>query len=244
LSTRSPSFESSAGSTVSEAIMATPTTIIVATDTDMNVFSPLSSIPASETMTVTRDEYGAAGSRRRGCFPSLKVRERCAPPGDQQRQRQRGEQRRHDRRAELASDPAAAGDALQNADQAGDEGEPEDEASDLVEPGGERPDRGVAGLGGVLAEAGGETGVGGRRCHLQPGRDEQRREHGEDPDRDQRLGALLAPADPDHPATASRIASIALGMRLLPALSPGRVPTCDLNALQRWFPHFETMHLR
>jgi hypothetical protein len=52
LSTRSPSFESSADSTVSEPSIATPTTIIVAIENDSKVLSPLNSIPAMAIITV------------------------------------------------------------------------------------------------------------------------------------------------------------------------------------------------
>ena len=67
-STRSPSFESTAGSTVSEPIIATATTIIVPIANDMNVLSPESSMPAIAMMTVkpeintARPEVAAAAS--------------------------------------------------------------------------------------------------------------------------------------------------------------------------------------
>ena len=51
-STRSPSFESTAGSTVSEPSMATATTIIVPTEKDMNVLSPERNMPAIAIRTV------------------------------------------------------------------------------------------------------------------------------------------------------------------------------------------------
>ena len=52
-STRSPSFESTAGSTVSEPIIATATTIIVPIEKDMNVLSPEKNMPAIAIRTVT-----------------------------------------------------------------------------------------------------------------------------------------------------------------------------------------------
>ena len=67
-STRSPSFESIAGSTVSEPIMAMPTTIIVPIANDMNVLSPESSMPAIAMITVmpeistARPDVAAAAS--------------------------------------------------------------------------------------------------------------------------------------------------------------------------------------
>jgi hypothetical protein len=51
-STPSPSRESSAGRTVSEATIATATTDIVPTENDMKVASPLKSIPAIAISTV------------------------------------------------------------------------------------------------------------------------------------------------------------------------------------------------
>ena len=149
--------------------------------------------------------------------------EGSAPPGDQEDQRKRGHQRHDDREPELARDPAAAGDALrpvqpvgavlepedergsqQDADQAGDEREPGDEVAALLESRGERSERLATGLGRARGEARGEPVVAVGGCHLDAGRDEQRREDSEDPECEQRLGALLAPADPDHVATASR----------------------------------------
>ena len=67
-STRSPSFESTAGRTVSEPIIATATTIIVPIDIEMNVLSPENSIPAIAISTVMpeirteRPEVAAAAS--------------------------------------------------------------------------------------------------------------------------------------------------------------------------------------
>ncbi len=67
-STRSPSFESSAGNTVSDPSIATPTTSIVATPNETNVLSPVKSIPAIATITVKpemstdRPEVAAAAS--------------------------------------------------------------------------------------------------------------------------------------------------------------------------------------
>ena len=67
-STRSPSFESTAGRTVSEPIIATATTIIVPIDIEMNVLSPENSIPAIAIITVApetsteRPEVAAAAS--------------------------------------------------------------------------------------------------------------------------------------------------------------------------------------
>ena len=51
-STRSPSFDRIAGSTVSEPSIATATTIIVPTEKDMNVLSPDRNIPAIAIRTV------------------------------------------------------------------------------------------------------------------------------------------------------------------------------------------------
>ena len=51
-STLSPSFESSAGRTVSEPITAIATTAIVATPNDANVESPVRNMPAIATITV------------------------------------------------------------------------------------------------------------------------------------------------------------------------------------------------
>ena len=51
-STRSPSFDSTAGRTVSDPIIATATTIIVAIENDSNVLSPENSIPAIAIITV------------------------------------------------------------------------------------------------------------------------------------------------------------------------------------------------
>ena len=68
-SMRSPSQESIAGSTVSEPIMATATTVMVAIAKDMNVLSPEKNIPAIAIMTVmpemrtARPEVAAAASR-------------------------------------------------------------------------------------------------------------------------------------------------------------------------------------
>ena len=53
-------------------------------------------------------------------------------------------------------------------------------------------------------EASGEAVVVVGVRHLEPGRDEQSGEHGEDADGDQRLRPLLPPAHPGHDATASR----------------------------------------
>ena len=51
-STRSPSFDRTAGSTVSEPTIATATTIIVAIENDSNVLSPENNIPAIAIITV------------------------------------------------------------------------------------------------------------------------------------------------------------------------------------------------
>ena len=57
-----------AGSTVSEPIIATATTIIVPTEKDMNVLSPERNMPAIAMRTVMPgDEHGPA-RRRRGGF--------------------------------------------------------------------------------------------------------------------------------------------------------------------------------
>ena len=67
-STRSPSQESMAGSTVSEPIIATATTIIVPIANDMNVLSPEKNMPAIAIITVipeistARPEVAAAAS--------------------------------------------------------------------------------------------------------------------------------------------------------------------------------------
>ncbi len=67
-STLSPSFERTAGRTVSEAIIATATTDIVPTANEVKVGSPLSSIPAIAPITVipetrtARPEVAAAAA--------------------------------------------------------------------------------------------------------------------------------------------------------------------------------------
>ena len=67
-STRSPSLESIAGSTVSEPSIATATTIIVPTEKDMNVLSPERNMPAIAIRTVmpetstARPEVAAAAA--------------------------------------------------------------------------------------------------------------------------------------------------------------------------------------
>ena len=72
-STRSPSFESTAGRTVSEPSIAIPTTTIVAIPNDMYILSPASSMPAIATITVTpeirteRPEVAAAASSAAWC---------------------------------------------------------------------------------------------------------------------------------------------------------------------------------
>ena len=74
-STLSPSFESTAGSTVSEANIATATTVIVPTANEVKVGSPLSSIPAIAAITVrpetstARPEVAAAA-----CSEAVAVR--------------------------------------------------------------------------------------------------------------------------------------------------------------------------
>ena len=74
-STLSPSFESSAGRTVTEPIIATKTTIIVPTEKDMNVLSPERNMPAIATITVmpetstARPDVAAAAS---SAAPSLR----------------------------------------------------------------------------------------------------------------------------------------------------------------------------
>ena len=68
LSTRSPSQDSTAGSTVSEPTIATATTIIVPIANDMNVLSPEKNIPAIAISTVmpeistARPDVAAAAS--------------------------------------------------------------------------------------------------------------------------------------------------------------------------------------
>ena len=68
-STRSPSLPRRAGSTVSEPIIATATTIIVPIEKDMNVLSPERNMPAMAISTVmpeirtARPEVAAAASR-------------------------------------------------------------------------------------------------------------------------------------------------------------------------------------
>ncbi len=67
-STLSPSFARIAGSTVSEPIIATATTSIVATPNETNVLSPVNRSPAIAIITVTpemstdRPEVAAAAS--------------------------------------------------------------------------------------------------------------------------------------------------------------------------------------
>ena len=74
-STRSPSFESTAGRTVREPIIATATTSIVPTEKDMNVLSPERNMPAIAIRTVmpetriARPEVAAAAAR---AAPSLR----------------------------------------------------------------------------------------------------------------------------------------------------------------------------
>src|SRR5215831_2004624 len=63
-STRSPSLPSSAGSTVSDPIIATATTIIAPTPSDVNVFEPVSSMPAIAISTVAGDQHRVAGRCR------------------------------------------------------------------------------------------------------------------------------------------------------------------------------------
>ena len=78
-STRSPSFDSNAGRTVNEPVIATATTSIVATEKDMNVFSPLKNIPAiaiitvkPETRTERPDVAAAASSAARCPLPAAR----------------------------------------------------------------------------------------------------------------------------------------------------------------------------
>ena len=67
-STLSPSFESSAGNTVSEPSIATATTVIVATPNEAKPASPVRNIPAIATITVrpetriARPDVAAAAS--------------------------------------------------------------------------------------------------------------------------------------------------------------------------------------
>ena len=76
-STLSPSRPSSAGSTVSEPTIATNTTIIVATENDMNVLSPDRNMPAiaaitvmPEIRTLRPDVAAAASSAARSLRPA------------------------------------------------------------------------------------------------------------------------------------------------------------------------------
>ena len=63
-STRSPSFDSTAGSTVSDPSTATPTTMIVPIANDMKVALPVRNMPAMAIATVMPgDEHGPAGGR-------------------------------------------------------------------------------------------------------------------------------------------------------------------------------------
>ena len=68
-STLSPSFESNAGSTVSDPSIATATTVIVATANDAKPASPVRNIPHIATRTVSpetstaRPDVAAAASR-------------------------------------------------------------------------------------------------------------------------------------------------------------------------------------
>jgi hypothetical protein len=77
----SPSLPSSAGSTVSEPIIATRTTIIVPTEKDMNVLSPEKNIPAIAIITVmpemstARPDVAAAAS---SAAPSLRPARRSS----------------------------------------------------------------------------------------------------------------------------------------------------------------------
>ena len=78
-STRSPSFDSSAGSTVSEPSMAMPTTIMVAMPKPRYDLSPENIIPAIAMITVKPeisterpDVAAAASSAARAPFPAAR----------------------------------------------------------------------------------------------------------------------------------------------------------------------------
>ena len=79
LSTRSPSFESRAGSTVSEPIIATPTTRIVPVAIEAKPLSPVKYMPAMAAITVKPDTStarpevaAAAASAASGSRPALR----------------------------------------------------------------------------------------------------------------------------------------------------------------------------
>ena len=79
LSTRSPSFESRAGRTVSEPIIATPTTRIVPVAIEAKPLSPVKYMPAMAAMTVkpetstARPDVAAAAARAAsGSRPALR----------------------------------------------------------------------------------------------------------------------------------------------------------------------------
>ena len=78
-STLSPSLPRSAGSTVSEPIIATATTIIVPIEKDMNVLSPERNMPAiairtvmPETRTARPEVAAAASSAARSPRPAAR----------------------------------------------------------------------------------------------------------------------------------------------------------------------------
>src|SRR5881296_1528535 len=104
-STRSPSFESNAGSTVSEPSIATATTIIVAYAKDANVASPVRNIPAIATITVGPEvEHRVVDADRepdqqhdRGRF--LCEREQVTRERDQPERREDGRERKQQRNA-------------------------------------------------------------------------------------------------------------------------------------------------
>ena len=116
------------------------------------------------------DGDGALEVERAVLHAALEMDERRAPPGDEQRHRERRDQRSGDRRAELGRDPAPPRDALrpgepvgpaleleherrgeQHADQPRHEREPGGEVRDGLEPRGERADRPAAGIRAVRA---------------------------------------------------------------------------------------------
>ena len=145
--------------------------------------------------------------------------ERGPPPGQQQAHDQRCEQRAGDDQCQLGGQPAAACDALrpgqperallefdgegrgeQDRENSREQGEPGDEAEQPLEAAVERLKR-VGAAGGVVRETGADPLVVVDGGDVQSRRDQHGREHDQQGDGDQRLGALLAPGEPDHDAT-------------------------------------------
>ncbi len=75
-STRSPSTERSAGTTVMEPIMATSTTVIAPTPSAVNVWSPARNMPAIATITVTPE----ISTARPEVAAAVRIASRCEAP--------------------------------------------------------------------------------------------------------------------------------------------------------------------